>query len=225
MRVLVACEFSGVVRDAFAHRGHDAWSCDLLPSEKGGQHIQGDILQVLREREFDLMVAHPPCTYLCVSGSGWFYHPDDKALPIEQRRPHPKYPNRRKDQAEAVAFFMALVNAPIARIAVENPVGVMSKAYRKPDQIIQPYMFGDEASKGTCLWLKNLPILKPTKIVGKGEFIVHKSGVRKPKWFADALHLSPEERMKARSRTFQGFAEAMAEQWGGQTPSAYQSQI
>lgn len=215
MKVLIACEYSGVVRNAFIAKGHDAWSVDLLPTDQHPveKHYQGDIRDIINNG-WDLMIAHPPCTYLCVSGSGWFYHPEDKNLPIQQRRPHPKYPNRRKDQKEAIEFFMMLANTNIPKIAVENPIGVISKVWRKPDQIIQPYQFGEEASKATCLWLKGLPKLVPTKIVGRGEFITHKSGVKKPKWFADALKLPPLERMKARSKTFQGIADAMAEQWG-----------
>jgi hypothetical protein len=135
-------------------------------------------------------------------------------LPLKERRPHPKYPNRWQDQKDAISFFMRLFQSNIPKIAVENPVGVISTYFRKPDQIIHPWMFGDEASKATHLWLKNLPKLIPTKIVGKGEIIKHKSGRTKQKWFADALNLSPQERMKVRSKTFQGIADAMAIQWG-----------
>jgi len=180
MRVLVACEFSGVVREAFRRRGHDAWSCDLLLTEKRGHHIQGDVLDVLDD-EWDLMVAHPPCTHLAVAGARWF-----------------KY--KQKEQAEAITFFMALVNAPIERICVENPVSIMSTRYRKPDQIIQPWQFGHGETKATCLWLKNLPPLRPTNIV-KG---------RKPRVYYESP--SPD-RWKKRSRTYPGIAEAMAEQW------------
>lgn len=215
MKVLVACEFSGVVREAFRKHGHEAYSCDLLPTEKPSPyHIQDDVLKHLDEG-WDLMVAHPPCTYLAVSGAAWYYHPEDKHLPIEQRRAHPRYPNRRSDQQAAVDFFMALVNAPIPKIAVENPIGIMSKRYRKPDQIIQPYWFGDKASKSTCLWLKNLPKLTPTNIVDKGAFTTYKSGKRMPTWYAEAIKLPKDERMKVRSKTFQGIADAMAAQWGG----------
>ncbi len=213
-RVLIACEFSGIVREAFKKQGWDAWSCDILPTEIEGQHIQDDVLKHLDDG-WDMMIAHPPCTYLCVSGAGWYYDPKDKHLPIEKRRPHPKYPNRRQDQKDAITFFMSLIDAPIPKIAVENPIGVMSKTYRKPDQIIQPYQFGEEASKATCLWLKGLPKLIPTKIVSKGEFYYPKSGAtRRPKWFADSAYLPKEERQKARSKTFKGIADAMAEQWG-----------
>lgn len=164
--------------------------------------------------EWDLMVAHPPCTYLCVSGAAWYYHPEDKELPIEQRRPHPKYPNRAKDREEAVKFFMELYNSGVKRIAIENPVGIMSTRFRKADQIIEPWMFGDEASKKTCLWLKNLPKLTPTKIVGKGEVVEGKNGWKMQKRFCDAYGLPKEERQKIRSKTFPGIAEAIAEQWG-----------
>ena len=214
MRVIIGCEYSGTVRDAFRKLGHDAWSCDLLPSDADPKyHYQCSVFDIL-DQKWDLGIFHPPCTYLAVSGAGWFYHPQDKNLPLEQRRPHPKFPNRRHDQEKAVDFFLSLVNADIEKIAIENPVGIMSSRFRKPDQAIQPWMFGDEASKLTHLWLKNLPLLTPTNIVGKGERIFHKSGRSKPKWFADALNLPPKERMKVRSKTFQGIANAMAEQWG-----------
>lgn len=147
MRVLVACEFSGIVRDAFAALGHDAWSCDLLPTERQGNHIQGDVLPHMNDG-WDLMIAHPPCTHIAVSGAAHFAA-------------------KRSDgrQQTAVEFFMACINAPISKIAVENPVCIMSRLYRKPDQIIQPYQFGHAESKKTCLWLKGLPKLVPTKIM------------------------------------------------------------
>jgi len=183
MRVLVACEFSGIVRDAFRARGHVAWSCDLLPSERGEPHHQGDIQHLLDEGLWDLLIAHPPCTHLAVSGARWFKE-------------------KRAEQKEAVDFFMNLVNASIPRICVENPVSIMSTRYRKPDQIIQPWQFGHPEVKATCLWLKNLPKLVPTNIVEGRHARVH----REPP--------SPE-RWKNRSRTLQGIADAMAEQWGG----------
>jgi len=189
MRVLIACEFSGIVREAFKKRGHDAWSCDFLPTEIPGQHIQDDVLKHLN-KNWDLMVAHPPCTHLAVSGAAWF-----------------KY--KQKEQGEALAFVKTLIDAPIKKICLENPVGVISTRIRKPEQIIQPYMFGNSFSKKTCLWLKNLPKLVPTKIVGKGEFITYKSGRKMPKWYAELRGKGHE-----RSRTFKGIAEAMAEQWG-----------
>jgi hypothetical protein len=190
-RVLVACEFSGTVREAFRALGHDAWSCDLLPTEVPGPHIQGDVLAVL-EDDWDLMIAHPPCTHLAVSGARWF---KDKQV----------------EQSEALAFVQALLDAPIRQIALENPVSVISTHIRKPDQVIQPYQFGHEATKTTCLWLKNLPLLQPTQVVGKGERHITKSGRSLPKWYN--LPISPD-RWKKRSLTFPGIAAAMAAQWG-----------
>lgn len=211
MKVLVACEFSGAVRDAFIDRGHDAWSCDLLPSEsRSERHITGDALKVL-DADWDLLIAHPPCVYLAVTGYKWFYHPDDAHLPTNQRRPHPRFPNRREQQKEAIEFFMAFSRSDIPRIAIENPVGIMSTIWRKPDQIIQPFQFGHKEPKKTCLWLKGLPKLKATKIV-EPDYITSKSGKRLPRWFFSP---SPsEKRQKDRSRTFIGIAKAMAEQWG-----------
>ena len=197
MKVLIGCEFSGRVRDAFASLGHDAWSCDLEPSEAKGNHIQEDILKHLDDG-WDLAVMHPPCTHLCVSGARWW---------------HAKVADG--SQQAGIDFFLALANANIPKIAVENPIGLMSKKYRKPDQIIQPWQFGDEAQKSTCLWLKGLPKLIPTNIVGTGEIVTFKSGVRQPKWYFETLKLSAVERTKARNRTFQGIANAMATQWGG----------
>ena len=162
-----------------------------------------------------MMIAHPPCTYLAVSGAQWYYHPEDKLLPKEDRRPHPKYPNRAKDREIAVNFFVALAESPIDKIAIENPIGIISSRFRKPDQVVQPFMFGDEARKTTCLWLKNLPKLEPTKMVGEGERIYFKSGKSQPKWYSDAFvkSKSHEERRTMRSKTFRGMARAMAEQW------------
>jgi len=201
MNVLVACEFSGIVREAFRTRGHNAWSCDLLPSEKEGLHFQCDVLNVIN-KNWDLMIAHPPCTYLTVTGNKWF-NPE-----FENR-----FPNRKEQRKEAIEFFMQLINAPIKRIAVENPIGIMSTLYRKPAQIIQPFQFGHEEAKKTCLWLKNLPLLIPTKNV-EPKYTVFKSGKRMATWYCDAVKLPKDERMKTRSRTFQGIADAMSEQWG-----------
>lgn len=184
MKVLVACEFSGVVRDAFALAGHDAWSCDLLPSETPGNHIQGDA-RAMHEMEWDLMIAHPPCTHLAVSGARWF-----KEKLIEQQ--------------EALEFVRSLLAAPIRRIALENPVSIISSRIRKPDQIIQPWMFGHGEIKATCLWLKNLPILNPTKIVSGRTARVHREPPSPDRW-------------KNRSRTLSGIAQAMANQWGSTT--------
>jgi|13_taG_2_1085334.scaffolds.fasta_scaffold72945_2 hypothetical protein len=204
MKVLIACEYSGAVRDAFIKQGHDAMSCDLLPTDVPGSHYQGSVTDVLNNG-WDLMIAHPPCTYLAVSGNRWLYNKDGS-------RNEERWDNRR----EALDFVRLLMNAPIERIAVENPVSVISSEIRKPDQIIQPWQFGDEAQKTTCLWLKNLPKLKPTKIVGKGEFVTFKSGKKHPAWYAEAFAKAKTkaERQKLRSKTFQGIADAMAEQWG-----------
>ena len=213
MKVLVACEYSGIVRDAFIKKGHNAISCDLLPSESDfGEHYQGDVMDILYE-DWDMMIAHPPCTYLTVSGATWFYHPEDKHLPTNQRRPHPKHPNRRQLQEEALHFIRLLLEAPIDKIALENPVGVISTKIRKPDQIIQPYMFGHRESKKTCLWLKNLTPLNATKNV-EAEYHITKNGEKRSKFDYDTMKLSKEERWKVRSATFPGIAEAMAEQWG-----------
>lgn len=187
MKVLVACEFSGAVRDAFAALGHDAWSCDMLPSETPGQHYEGDARDFLGAG-WDLMIAHPPCTHLAVSGALWF-----KGKPDEQ--------------AHGLGFVLQLANAPIDRIAIENPISILSSHWRKPDQIIQPHQFGHGEVKATCLWLKNLPKLQPTNQVEGREPRVH--------------HASPgPDRWKERSRTLEGIAAAMAEQWGGLLPIA-----
>lgn len=191
MRVLVGCEYSGTVRDAFIARGHDAMSCDLLPSDTPGPHYQGNILGLLSE-DWDLAIFHPPCTHLAVSGARWF-------------------PFKQKEQAEALEFVRLLLNAPIDKIALENPVSIISTKIRKPDQIVQPWQFGDSYQKTTCLWLKNLAPLIPTKIVDKGEFVVY-NGKKLPKWYSDSW--GKKDRAKARSKTFPGIAAAMAERWG-----------
>jgi hypothetical protein len=181
MRVLVACEFSGTVRDAFEKAGHFAVSCDLLPSEAPGDHCVCDVREILADY-WDLMIAHPPCTHLAVSGARWW---KDKA----------------QEQKEALEFVQALMDAPIDRICIENPISRISTAIRKPDQIIQPWQFGHGETKATCLWLKNLPNLKPTNIVEGREARVHRMPPGPDRW-------------KERSRTYQGIADAMAEQWG-----------
>lgn len=201
MKVLVACERSGKVRDAFTKLGHDATSCDMRPSKTPGKHYQGDIRDIL-DKKWDLMVAHPPCTYLTVTGNKWF-------LP----KFNPNYKQRLKDREEAVEFFMELANADIPMIAIENPIGIMSTRWRKPDQIIQPYEFGHKEAKKTGLWLKGLPKLKGTELV-EPEYITFPSGKRMAKWYADAYRLPPEEREMLRSETFEGISNAMAEQWG-----------
>jgi hypothetical protein len=165
--------------------------------------------------QWDIMIAHPPCTYLAVSGAKWYYHPEDKHLPVEKRRHHPNYPYRAKHREEAVKFFIKLANVPIGKIVIENPIGIISSRWRKPDQVVQPFMFGDQARKTTCLWLKNLPKLIPTNIVDEGERIYFKSGKSQPKWYSNAFvkSQSHEERRTMRSKTFLGMARAMAQQW------------
>ena len=182
MRVLVACEFSGVVRDAFAAKGHYAVSCDLLPSEKPGNHYVGDALDLAYGNRWDLMIAHPPCTHLAVSGARWFKDKED-------------------EQVEALEFVRDLLNAPIPRIALENPVSIISSRIRKPDQTIQPWQFGHGEVKATCLWLKGLPKLTPTNVVSGREPRVHRMPPGPDHW-------------RERSRTFPGIAAAMADQWG-----------
>lgn len=186
MKVLVACEFSGVVREAFRARGHDAWSCDLLPAEDGSKfHLEGDVRDHL-DFGWNLMIAHPPCTHLAVSGARWF---KDKV----------------EEQKEALAFVRELLTAPIPRIALENPISIISSKIRKPDQIIQPWQYGHGETKATCLWLKNLPKLEATNIVEGREARIHRMPPGPDRW-------------KERSRTFTGVAEAMADQWGSIEP-------
>lgn len=181
MRVLVACEFSGIVRDAFIARGHDAISCDLLDTESPGPHYKGDVLDIL-DQNWDLGIFHPPCTHLAVSGARWFK-------------------DKQREQAEALEFVRVLLAAPIDRIVLENPISVISTQIRKPDQIIQPWMFGHGETKATCLWLKGLPKLKPSNIVAGREARVHRLPPSKDRW-------------KLRSKTYKGIAEAFADQYG-----------
>lgn len=204
MRVLVACEFSGRVRDAFLRLGHNAYSCDLLPSESQLRSQDRHLRVVAREAIYnygpwDLMIAHPPCTYLCSMGIWW----------------NKKRPERWPLTKVAMEFVKDLWAAPIERICIENPIGYLGTHWRKSNQIINPWMFGHEANKPTCLWLKNLPTLVPTKIVGKGKFYVKKNGARMSAWSHITSGTRKEERAKIASRTFQGIADAMAEQWGG----------
>ena len=192
MRVLIACEFSGTVRDAFIALGHDAMSCDLLPTEVPGSHYEGPVQDVLREG-WDLMIAHPPCTYLCSSGLHW-----------NKRRPE-----RAKQTEYALDFVRLLLDAPIPRIALENPIGCISTRIRKPDQTIQPWQFGHAESKATCLWLKGLPLLEPTLIVEKPS-----SGHWDNQTPSGQNKLGPSaDRWKLRSKTYQGIAEAFATQY------------
>jgi hypothetical protein len=198
MRVLVACEYSGAVRDEFIKLGHDAMSCDLLPTDVPGPHYEGDVFDIINDG-WDLMIAFPPCTHLALSGSQWF----------EQKRKDGR-------QQEALEFVKSLMLAPIDKIAIENPMGVIPTYIKPYDQVIQPYEFGDPFQKSTCLWLKNLPKLTPTNIVEKGEFVewISKKGKKKrmAKWFIDALK-EKDLRWKIRSQTFPGIAKAMADQW------------
>ena len=181
MKILIGCEFSGVVRDAFLQRGHDAMSCDLLPTEVDGPHYQGNILEILNDG-WDLAIFHPPCTHLAVSGARWF----NGKLP---------------EQAAALAFVRALLDAPVARIALENPVSIISSKIRKPDQIIQPWQHGHGEVKATCLWLRGLPKLVPSDVIEGRRPRVHFASPSPDRW-------------KERSRTLPGIAAAMAEQWG-----------
>ena len=225
MKILIACEESDEVRGRFEKMGFNAWSCDIQPNRNpNAKHYQCDIFEIIK-LGWDAMIAFPPCTHLAVSGAAWF----------EQKRKDGR-------QQEGIDFFMAMVNAPIKHIAVENPVGIMSKIYRKPDQVIQPYYFGDEARKTTCLWLKNLPLLyhnsSPNLFdqivthVYQGElheFIDGKTGKikKQPKWYADAFlqkGISKNERSKIRSKTFPGIAHAMSDQWGNYLIQQYGKQ-
>jgi hypothetical protein len=181
MKVLVACEFSGIVRDAFIANGHEAVSCDLLPTERPGPHVMGDVTAMLGDG-WDLLIAHPPCTYLAVSGARW-------------------WAGRRREQEQALDFVRTLMDAPVPRIAVENPVSRISTAIRKPDQIVHPWQFGHGETKATCLRLKGLPTLTPTHVVDGREARVHRMAPGPERW-------------RERSRTFPGIAAAMAEQWG-----------
>jgi site-specific DNA-cytosine methylase len=196
MKVLIACEFSGTVRQAFAKLGHDAWSCDLEPTQTEGNHYQGDMFDIINDG-WDLIIAHPPCTHLAVSGARHF----------EKKRADGR-------QQQGIDFFMRVVNINVPKLAVENPIGIMSTLYKKPDQIIQPFQYGHGTTKATCLWLKGLPLLKPTNIVDKGEVVTFASGKRMSKWFYESSQLPPKERERMRNKTFQGIADAMADQWG-----------
>jgi hypothetical protein len=199
MNVLIACEYSGAVRDEFQKRGHNAWSCDILPTDSAGNHYQCDLFDVI-DKDWDLIIAHPPCTYLTITGNKWF-------KPEFSER----FPNRHNDRKQAVDFFMKIAKNKCNKIAIENPVGVMSSIYKKPEQIIQPFWFGHNFSKKTCLWLKNLPPLVPTNIV-EPEYLIF-NGKRYSKHHQQ--HGVPsKDRAKARSKTPKGIAEAMAQQWG-----------
>lgn len=223
MRVLIACEESQRVCTAFRQRGHEAYSCDIIDCSGGHPewHIKQDVLPLLNgncrfttadgaehtiSSKWDLIIAHPPCTYLTVCANK-FYNINRYGQKAEKRL---------KDREAAIEFFMKFVYADCEHVAIENPVGVISTRYRKPDQIIHPYFFGENFSKSTCLWLKNLPKLKATNVVDKGEFVTFSSGKKMPKWYSDLFKncKTQTERSLMRSKTFQGVAKAMAEQWG-----------
>lgn len=210
MRILVACEESQAITKELRKLGHEAYSCDLLPCSGGHPewHYQQDVFEVI-DKGWDMMIAHPPCTYLAVSGARWMYNKDGS-----------RNEERWNNQQEALKFVQRLMDAPIDKIAIENPISVISSQIRKPDQIIHPYHFGDKASKSTCLWLKNLPLLTPTNVVEKGEFkewVDKKTGKTKKQalWYYEALQKAktPAERRTLRSKTFKGIAEAIAKQW------------
>lgn len=205
MKILIACEESQEVCKAFRALGHDAYSCDIIECSGGHPewHLKQDVIPLLNEK-WDMIIAFPPCTYLTVTGNRWFNVDSygEKAI------------QRKKDREDAIRFFMAFVNADCDKIAIENPVGVMSTVYRKPDQIVHPYLFGDPERKGTCLWLKGLPKLKPTNIV-EPNIIAYKNGKGTDSpWHMNTIGLPKQERAKLRSKTFPGIAKAMAEQWG-----------
>ena len=205
MKVLVACEESQAVCNEFRKLGHEAYSCDIVPCSGGHPewHLQQDVLPLLKEK-WDMIIAFPQCTYLTVTGNRWFNidRYGEKAI------------QRHKERKDAIDFFMAFANADCEKIAIENPVGIMSSEWRKPNQIINPWQFGDAFEKKTCLWLKGLPELKPTNIVEIPPRKRFDSGKSMPSWYAEAWHLPKEERAKLRSKTFPGIARAMAEQWG-----------
>ncbi len=199
MAILIACEESQEVTKRFREQGFEAYSCDTEPCSGGYPewHLQEDVIPLLNNK-WDLIIAFPPCTHLAVSGAAWF-----------------KRKRESGEQQVGIDFFMKFVECSAERIAIENPVGIMSTLYRKPDQYIQPYEFGDSFSKKTCLWLKGLPKLKSTKIVSRGEFTTYESGRTQAKWYADSFKLSPKERSRVRSKTFPGIADAMVNQWKG----------
>lgn len=204
MKILVACEESQAVTIELRKLGHEAYSCDIMESSGGHPewHLQQDVTELLKEK-WDMIIAFPPCTYLTVTGNRWFNveRYGDKAL------------QRIKDREKAIDFFMLFANADCHRIAIENPVGIMSTEWRKPNQIIQPYQFGDAFEKKTCFWLKGLNPLQHTNLVEPPPRTKFKSGKTMASWYSDAFKLSKEERSKARSKTFPGIAKAMAEQW------------
>lgn len=222
MKCIVGCEESQAITIAFRSIGVEAYSNDIKPCTGGHPewHIQDDVFSAIKTIKFDLGIFNPPCTFLAGSSVQWLSHPDDKELPFNLRRPHPKYPDRRDDMENSIIFVKKLYNCSIRHVCIENPVGLLSEYWMQPHQIIQPYQFGDTATKTTCLWLKNLPALKYTNIVHRGERVYFKSGKSHPKWYADAMAQAKtkEERQTLRSKTFSGIAHAMANQWSKNLP-------
>lgn len=222
MKVLVACEESQTVCKAFRERGHEAYSCDIQECSGGAEHlhVKGNCLPIINgdctfrtmdgkwhtiEGSWDLLIAHPPCTYLTVTGNSWF----------NESKYHANAIGRYMDRMDSMNFFMQFVYSTAKRFAIENPVGIMSSVYRKPDQIIEPYEYGHPTTKKTCLWLKNLPILTPTNIVDPSDGLyTYADGRKDPLWHVESIGMSPDERSRYRSKTFQGIADAMADQWG-----------
>lgn len=204
MNILIACEESQTICKSFRELGYNTYSNDIMDCSGGHPewHLKMDVFDAIKFKKWDMMIAHPPCTYLTITGNKWF-KPEFKD----------RFPERDKQREDAIKFFIDLYNSDIPYIAIENPVGVMSSRWRKPDQYVQPYEYGDPHSKKTGLWLKGLPKLTPTKIV-EPQFHIYKDGRRDPIWHVETLKLSPEERSKARSKTFPGIAKAIAEQWG-----------
>lgn len=214
LKILIACEESDTLRSRFENLGFNAYSCDILPNRNNSnKHLQTDVFKIIHE-SWDVMIAFPPCTDLATSGARWFKEKQKNGV-----------------QQQSIDFFLKLANSNIKHIAIENPIGIMSKIYRKPDQIIQPYFFGDSAQKTTCLWLKKLPKLYHNKTpnlfddkithVEKGEFIKFDSGKKMSKWYSDAFKFKKEERAKIRSKTFEGIADAMSIQWGEYLKNLY----
>ena len=203
IHILVACEESQAIANEFRKLGFVAYSCDIEPCSGGHPewHLQEDCFLAISSRRWDCIIAHPPCTHLCSSGARWFNNP--------------ARPDKPKLQKEAIEFFLKFTRIDCEYVAIENPIGIMSRLYKKPSQIVQPFFFGDRARKSTCWWLKGLPRLVPDKMVDEGDsFYWGDSGKRQPKWYREAWNLPPKERAKARSKTFPGMARAIAEQWG-----------
>lgn len=233
VNVLIACEESQRVCCAFRELGFNAYSCDIqeCSGEHPEWHILGDCMEAIFDKkgtlqtgepfsldgDWDLLIAHPPCTFLTIAGNKWYFHPDDKHLPVSERRPHPRFPNRYAEREEALEFFIKIYNAPVKYIAVENPIGIIGKRFRPQDQIIHPWFFGDSFNKRTALWLKNLPNLIPTNVVEPGESLRMGDGKVYNVWYSlnNIRGETMAERQKRRSKTFPGIAKAMAEQWGG----------